>query len=137
MPISGGVPYVTNTALIQVLGLAGDDHITIGNGLPPPAHLFGDTGNDTLIGGSAADLIVGGPGNDFVDGNQGNDIVYLGEGDDTFQWDPGDGSDLVEGGPGNDTLLFNASNASENVDLSANGSRFRFFRNVGNVILDV
>lgn len=136
MPITGGVPAVTNTVLIQVLGRGGNDQITIGNGLPP-SHLFGDTGNDTLIGGSAADLIVGGPGNDFVDGNQGNDIVYLGEGDDTFQWDPGDGSDIVEGGPGNDTLLFNASNVSEIIDLSANGSRFRFFRNVGNVTLDV
>ena len=135
MPITGGVPAVTNTVLIQVLGLGGNDQITIGNGLPP-AHLFGDTGNDTLIGGSAADLIVGGPGNDFVDGNQGNDIIYLGEGDDTFQWDPGDGSDIVEGGPGNDTLSFNAANISEIIDLSANGPRLRFTRNVANIILD-
>src|SRR6266511_3879546 len=84
MPISGGAPNVTNTVLIQVLGRGGNDQITMGNSLPP-VHLFGDTGNDTLIGGSATEVFVGGPGNDFVDGNQGNDTAYLGEGDDIFQ----------------------------------------------------
>jgi Ca2+-binding RTX toxin-like protein len=136
MPITGGVPAVTNTVLIQVLGCGGNDQITMGSSLPT-AHLFGDTGNDTLIGGSAAEMLVGGPGNDFVDGNQGNDIAYLGEGDDTFQWDPGDGSDVVEGQSGNDTLLFNASNVSEIIDASAIGSRCRISRNVASVIMDL
>jgi Ca2+-binding RTX toxin-like protein len=136
VPITGGVATVSNTVLIQILGLAGNDQLVVGNGLPP-AHLFGDTGNDTLIGGSGADLLVGGPGNDFVDGNQGNDIAYLGEGDDTFQWDPGDGSDIVEGQSGNDTLLFNGSNIGEMIDLSANGPRLRFFRNVAVITMDV
>jgi len=136
MPISGGAPNVTNTVLIQVLGRGGNDQITMGNSLPP-VHLFGDTGNDTLIGGSATEVFVGGPGNDFVDGNQGNDTAYLGEGDDIFQWDPGDGSDIVEGQSGNDTLVFNGSNANENINLSAIGPRFRFFRDVASVTLDV
>src|SRR5690349_1661813 len=61
MPITGGVPTTANTVLIQVLGSKGADQITVGNGLPP-AHLFGDEGDDTLSGGSAADLLVGGPG---------------------------------------------------------------------------
>src|SRR5262249_17533679 len=34
-------------------------------------------------------------------------------------------------------LQFNGSNASENMDLSANGSRLRLFRDVGNVTMDV
>jgi len=58
MPITGGVPAVTNTVLIQVLGCGGNDQITMGSSLPT-AHLFGDTGNDTLIGGSAAEMLVG------------------------------------------------------------------------------
>jgi Ca2+-binding RTX toxin-like protein len=52
-------------------------------------------------------------------------------------WNPGDGSDVVEGQDGQDTLQFNGSNASENIDLSANASRLRLFRDVGNVTMDV
>ena len=54
-----------------------------------------------------------------------------------FQWDPGDGSDVVEGQDGIDTLLFNGSGANENFDLSANGGRIRFTRDVGNIVMDV
>ena len=136
MAITGGVPAVTNTVLIQVLGSNGNDQILIAGGLPP-AHLFGDNGNDTLIGGSAAEIFVGGPGNDFVDGNGGSDIAYLGEGDDTFQWDPGDGSDIVEGQSGNDALVFNGSNVSEIIELSAIGSRVRLGRNIATIVMDL
>ena len=38
---------------------------------------------------------------------------------------------------GNDTLLFNGANVDENIDLSANGSRVRFSRDVGNVTMDI
>ena len=87
----------------------------------------GGTGNDTIIGSNGADILLGGDGNDRVDGNQGNDTAFLGAGDDTFQWDPGDGSDTVEGQDGADTMLFNGSNANENIDISANGGRVRLF----------
>ena len=53
-----------------------------------------------------------------------------------IDWLPGDGSDLVEGQDGQDTLLFEGSNAAEAVDLSANGPRLTFFRNVGNITMD-
>ena len=81
-------------------------------------------------------MLLGGDGNDFVDGQQGNDIALLGSEDDVFQWDPGDGSDVVEGQDGSDTMLFNGSNAGENFDVSANGERVRFLRNVGNITMD-
>ena len=61
----------------------------------------------------------------------------MGAGDDTFVWNPGDGSDTVEGQGGNDTLQFNGANVAENIDLSANGSRLRLTRDVGNVTMDV
>ncbi len=60
-----------------------------------------------------------------------------GAGDDTFIWNPGDGSDTIEGQSGNDTLLFNGANVNEKVDITANGSRVRFTRDVANIVMDV
>jgi Ca2+-binding RTX toxin-like protein len=96
----------------------------------------GGSGGDTISGSNGSDVLLGGIGSDFVDGQQGNDSALLGSEDDVFQWDPGDGSDVVEGQAGLDTMLFNGSNASENFDLSANGPRVRFFRNVANITMD-
>lgn len=97
----------------------------------------GGAGDDTLLGGNGADVLIGGDGDDFIDGNQGNDLIFLGAGDDTVQWDPGDGSDTVEGQGGNDRMIFNGSNANEIFDLSPNGARVRFVRNVGNIVMDL
>ena len=97
----------------------------------------GGTGNDTLLGSNGADFLLGGDGNDFVDGNQGNDTALLGAGDDTFQWDPGDGSDIVEGQDGVDKMLFNGANINERMDVSANGGRIRFTRDVATIVMDL
>ena len=61
----------------------------------------------------------------------------MGAGDDTFQWDPGDGSDTVEGQDGTDTMLFNGANINERIDVSANGGRVRFTRDVANIVMDL
>src|SRR5258706_9808971 len=71
-----------------------------------------------------------------MSGDGCSDVALMGTGSDTFVWNPGDGSDIVEGQDGFDTLVFNGSNANENIDLSANGSRLRLFRDVGNVTMD-
>jgi Ca2+-binding RTX toxin-like protein len=97
----------------------------------------GGAGNDTLLGSNGVDLLLGGDGTDFADGQQGNDVALLGAGDDTFQWDPGDDSDVVEGQAGTDAMAFNGSNISENMDVSANGGRVRFFRNIANITMDL
>jgi Ca2+-binding RTX toxin-like protein len=97
----------------------------------------GGVGNDTLTGSQGTDLLLGGDGDDLVTGGRGNDTALLGAGNDTFVWNPGDGSDVVEGQDGSDTMLFNGSNANENIDISANGSRVRFFRDVANVTMDL
>ena len=117
----------------------GDDVITAGNGLAGLIQLTldGGAGNDTITGGDGNDTLIGGDGNDLVTGGRGNDVAQLGAGDDTFVWNPGDGSDTVEGQDGTDTLLFNGANVNENIDISANGSRVRFFRDVGNVTMDL
>ncbi len=97
----------------------------------------GGTGNDTLLGSNGIDLLRGGDGNDFVDGQQGNDVAFLGAGNDVFQWDPGDGSDIVEGQANTDTMLFNGSAGNEIFEVSANGPRVRFTRNLGNIVMDL
>lgn len=97
----------------------------------------GGTGNDTLLGSNGVDVLIGGDDNDFIDGQQGNDVAYMGDGNDTFQWDPGDGSDSVEGQDGYDNMLFNGSAGAEIFDTSANGSRVRFTRNLGNIVMDL
>jgi Ca2+-binding RTX toxin-like protein len=97
----------------------------------------GGTGNDSLLGGNGVDLLLGGDGNDFIDGNQGTDTALMGAGDDTFQWDPGDGNDTLEGQDGTDRMLFNGANIAERMDVSANGGRVRFTRDVANIVMDL
>ena len=116
----------------------GNDSFTATGNLAPliAISVDGGAGDDTILGGNGADRLAGGSGKDFVDGNQGADVALLGGDDDVFQWDPGDGSDTVEGGDGFDTMLFNGNNMSESFDVSANGQRVRFFRNLGNITMD-
>jgi Ca2+-binding RTX toxin-like protein len=99
--------------------------------------LNGGTGNDTIIGSAGNDTIIGDDGNDTIVGGAGNDVALLGAGDDTFVWNPGDGSDIVEGQAGFDTLVFNGADVTENIDISANGSRVRLFHGADNVVMDL
>ncbi len=117
----------------------GDDSFTGSNGLAALVQVTvdGGTGNDTILGGDGADILLGGDGNDVIDGNRGNDTSFMGAGDDRFVWDPGDGSDTVEGQDGADRMLFNGANVNENFDVSANGGRIRFTRNVANIVMDL
>jgi hypothetical protein len=125
---------------IELDGGDGDDRIRIdeSNGAfgDIPMTIAGGAGGDSLAGGSAAELLLGGDGNDSIDGNRGNDASFMGAGDDTFVWDPGDGSDVVEGQDGSDTMLFNGAGVAEQVDLSANGGRLRFFRTQATITMD-
>ena len=128
-------------ARIAVDARAGDDLVRIDerNGIFTNlirTTIAGGAGNDSLVGGSGAETLLGGDGNDTVDGNGGNDRALMGAGDDTFVWDPGDGSDTIEGEAGADTMRFNGANVAEQVDLSANGNRLRFFRTQANITMD-
>ena len=106
-----------------------------------PTTIAGGDGNDSLQGGQTQvaaenETFKGGDGNDTVDGGKGNDTAFLGDGADTFRWDNGEGSDVIEGQDGTDTMLFNGAAATENVTMSANGGRLKFFRVQGNVTMD-
>src|SRR5262249_2656672 len=117
----------------------GDDIVTGSNGLATLIALTvdGGAGNDTITGGDGADQLFGGDGNDLIIGGKGNDVASLGTGDDTFVWNPGDGNDTVQGQEGRDLLLFNGANINENITISANGTRARFFRDIANVTMDL
>ncbi len=134
---------IRNAALaadeVVIRGNAGDDSFETSGSLSTLANLVldGGAGNDRILGGNGADVLLGGDGNDFVDGQQGNDTAFLGAGDDVFQWDPGDGSDVVEGQAGTDTMVFNGSAVNERFDITVNGSRERFTRDIGNITLDI
>ena len=119
--------------------MGGDDGVDASQLQAGILHLTidGGAGNDRIIGSQGADTLLGGDGNDFIDGNQGADVVSMGAGNDEFEWDPGDGSDTVDGGTGSDSMLFIGSNASENFNVTANGTHVLFTRDVGNITMDL
>jgi Ca2+-binding RTX toxin-like protein len=138
LPTQVAISHQEPTDQLFVQGLGGDDTLSA-TGLAAGAiseFIDGGDGNDTIAGGPGAETLLGGNGNDSIDGNGGNDRAALGAGDDTFVWDPGDGSDTIDGGDGRDTMVFNGGGGADNVDLSANGNRLRFFRNPGNITMD-
>ncbi len=116
--------------ILTINGLGGDDFIDASLLLPGKISL-------QMAGGLGEDLFVGSAGNDTVTGGDGDDTALLGLGNDVFVWNPGDDNDTVEGQAGLDTLRFNGSAAAENIDISANGGRALFFRNIANVVMDI
>lgn len=115
---------------LTVNGQGGDDVINA-------ASLEADGAQLTMNGGLGVDTFIGSDGNDLINGGDGDDVALMGAGDDTFVWNPGDDNDTVEGQDGFDTMLFNGANIAENIDISANGGRVRFFRNIANVTMDL
>src|SRR5262249_5300019 len=116
----------------------GDDTFTGSNGLATLISLTvdGGAGNDTITGGGGDDLLFGGGGNELIIGGRGKHQGPRGGGGATPDLDPGDGNDIVEGQAGTDTMQFNGANIAEKIDITANGSRLRFTRDVANITMD-
>ncbi len=71
------------------------------SGVTSGVDMWGQWGNDVLIGGAGNDTLMGdewlpGGGNDWLDGGAGNDWLEGGNGDDTFVFRAGSGMDTVE-----------------------------------------
>ena len=127
-----------NDALV-VNALGGNDRVTATT-LPAGVirlTIDGGTGADTLLGSQGADVVLAGDGDDFLVGGRGDDTAFMGAGNDVFQWNPGDADDTLEGQNGQDKMLFFGANIAEDIDVSANGPRVRFFRNIANVTMDL
>lgn len=86
---------------VVVFGGRGNDRLIVAGSVV--AHLHGDAGRDTLVGGDAADLIDGGAGNDVILGGAGDDWLFGDYGNDWLLG--GDGDDYLWGCEGRDRLV--------------------------------
>ncbi|MBX7147412.1 MAG: hypothetical protein K1X44_08945 [Alphaproteobacteria bacterium] len=83
----------------SLFGNDGDDFL-VGGDLDD--ELNGGTGNDVLVGLNGDDKIIGDDGNDTLYGYEGDDQMWGEEGNDTLKG--GDGDDYVDGGGGYNTM---------------------------------
>jgi Ca2+-binding RTX toxin-like protein len=138
---NGGIGIIGTSAGIVVTHQDATDQLTInggaGNDTIDASAVVAGSMALTINGGAGNDTIIGSQGNDLVIGGTGNDVASLGAGNDTFVWNPGDGSDTVEGQAGFDTLVFNGANIVERIDISANGGRVRFSRDIATITMDL
>ena len=139
---AGGINVSGLQALVSILSQEpADDRLTLnalgGDDVVDAALVQADGIQLTMNGGLGADILVGSAGADLVNGGDGNDTALMGGADDVFVWNPGDDNDVLEGQDGFDTMLFNGANVAENIDVSPNGGRVRFFRDIANVVMDL
>ncbi|MEO0911984.1 MAG: hypothetical protein AAFY59_03205 [Pseudomonadota bacterium] len=100
---SDGIERVINTGnLYGNLSLdGGDDYVNNRNGNITGV-VYGEAGDDTILGGTRAETLNGGAGNDRILGGLGNDLL-IGANDDEFL-NGEQGNDTLRGGVGNDIL---------------------------------
>jgi Ca2+-binding RTX toxin-like protein len=138
---AGGLTVFGLQAGVDIFFSEADDRLTLnglgGNDVIDATSLEAGAVQLTMNGGLGNDVFLGSEGDDLINGGDGNDVALMGAGDDTFVWNPGDDNDTLEGQAGFDTLLFNGSNAAENINILANGGRVLFTRDVANVVMDL
>jgi Ca2+-binding RTX toxin-like protein len=110
----------SSISAVVVLGMGGDDQITIADNIPFDALIDGGKGDDVIecsggddvvLGGAGDDTILCGEGHDIALGGRGDDGIYGDDGEDALAGDAGldavygdDGDDALRGGRGNDLL---------------------------------
>jgi len=82
--------------------------------------IFGDEGDDTMIGQSAGDVFFGEAGDDELFGGGGNDQLFGGA-----------GNDLLSGGPGNDLLTTETADGSDTLYGGAGDDEIAAFGEIG------
>ena len=99
---SVGAGGATFTNIELAFGSAGGADLLIAD--DQGRSMFGQSGDDTLIGGAGNDRLAGDGRADFEPASSsGNDLLRGGAGND--QLDGGEGTDTLDGGAGNDTLI--------------------------------
>ena len=99
-----------------------------------PVEIFGNNGNDDIVGTELDEIIDGRGGNDLLNGGEGNDELIGGGGNDTLIGGSGDdelrgengndilnagtGFDAIYGGDGYDTCLLYTSPSPRDATLS-------------------
>jgi Ca2+-binding RTX toxin-like protein len=84
------------TGHIIVLGLGGNDTITVDSQISLPQYLNGDGGDDNITSGNGPSILIGGDGNDTLTSGNGRDILFGGRGADTLNG--GNGDDILIAG---------------------------------------
>ena len=82
--------------------LGGGDDELLGTG-PTGAEVYGENGDDAVLGGAGRELLYGGRGEDALHGRDGIDHLEGDEGRDRLRG--GDGPDLIQGREAADTLF--------------------------------
>lgn len=120
---SGDDDFINNTGIRAfAYGGPGADYLVASTGV---AEYYGDSGDDTLVGGTQRDFLYGNADDDLIYGNGGNDVIY---GDLQFRDEPTtvgeqfisfdneeecefeDGDDLIFSGAGDDRVFGNGGN---------------------------
>ena len=78
------------------------EHFIVPVSLTEGVFLFGEAGDDLIVGNDGADYMDGGSGQDQLFGHAGNDVLDGGAENDTLAG--GDGQDILLGGDHNDSL---------------------------------
>jgi Ca2+-binding RTX toxin-like protein len=78
--------------------------------------LYGENGNDHVVGNLNGDMLDGGAGNDRLEGNAG--IDYLSGGDDDDVLDGGPDDDTLDGGRGDDSYVLKPGGGTDTVAIA-------------------
>lgn len=104
--VQNGILYFTGDGDDQVFGSEYDDLVYLGEG----NDIYGGGSNldyDEVYGEGGDDQLLGGLVNDFLNGGVGDDFIFGREGDDWLEG--GDGSDTLIGGPDSDIIVFDSN----------------------------
>ncbi len=122
--ITGVVPHSVRAGL-------GDDYVdfslTSNNvslyGQDGDDHLIGGSGPNTMFGQAGSDVLEGNGGNDRIDGGDGDDVLLGGDGFDTFvEGLASNGADLIDGGLRTDLVDYSKRTGAVTVTMSAGGT---------------
>ncbi|MEX2140609.1 MAG: putative Ig domain-containing protein, partial [Pirellulales bacterium] len=107
VPAAGGVNVLYNgydhgrfafDGSVVAFGQSGDDTIVVNPSFTRSAMLFGQAGNDQLIGGGGSNVLVGGTGADMLFGSAARDLLFGGLGADHLQGHGPDGLGSADDG---------------------------------------